>query len=547
MIRPHRERRRQTGEDAAEAGERGVDVEPALADPEASHVGRVGDAARLEHRDAALEGAVDLDVPELDHVVGGERDAVSGELGGAEEISDLHVHRERHPRRPEVFGEGEDELLESTLRRDAERHAGEAVEHGAASTAILNLLAGLIEEAVGRELDGRDVAEREHPALLERVEILPESPRDPTELAHRLLEGEEDAGLAAARTVEQELEAEERLAGPRSTEDHGRASAREAAAQHVVETGRARRDALVGDFDLRPLGAAHPGKDRQAVAGDLEEMASGHRVAAAELDDLDLTDRPELLPSIGQADDAVGDRELREGQDLLRGVLPDEQAHRTPRRGVDGEVIDERSNGRRVAEEIFQSFEAVDDDDGGLFAFDPTDDLVEGFFGPTAANHRPEVGEDHPIVRELTAFVEEGELLHVRHHLHRRFGQRRQVKTLPSQSRVMEEHLEGEDGFARARLARDHVDGAEREAAAEDPIEGRIAGGEPFDVRTDVAQLASSIGHTRPDARSSGMRSSWRITTVPVRSTSTRPISTTSSRSAGGAAVCSRDHEGGIV
>ena len=276
-------------------------------------------AARLEDGDAALEATVDLHVFELDDVVGGERDAVARQLGRAEQVGDLHVHVERHARGAEVLGHGVDELLEPPLRGNAERHAGQAVEHGAPRAQPRHLLPRLVQEAVGRELDGRDVAEGEEPALLERAKVPAEALGDATELVRRLLEREVDARLSVPRALEQELQAEHRLAGPGPALDHRRARPRQAAAEHVVEPGDAGRGALVGRLRLgeRAVRAAHARKEREPVAADLEEVTAGHEVGPAQLQDLDLADRAQLVAAVGEPDDAVGDRELREARDLL--------------------------------------------------------------------------------------------------------------------------------------------------------------------------------------------------------------------------------------
>ena len=152
-------RHRQPREHAAQAGERRIRPRPRPADAEPAHVGRVPHAARLQDRDPALEAALDLHVLQLDHVVGGERDPMAGELGRAQEVRDLHVHVEGDAARREMLGERVDELLEPPVGGNAERHAGQAVEHGAPRSEPLHLLPRPIEEAVGRELDRRDVAE----------------------------------------------------------------------------------------------------------------------------------------------------------------------------------------------------------------------------------------------------------------------------------------------------------------------------------------------------------------------------------------------------
>ena len=198
---------------------------------------------------------------------------------------------------------------------------------------------------------------------------------------------------------------------------------------------------------------------------------------------------------------------------------------------VDREVVDERPHRRGVAEQIPERLEAVDDHHRGLLVLDAADDLGERLLDALAPHHGAEIGDDHPLVGDQ-ALVEEGELLHVVDELQRRFGQRRQVEALLSLARLVEEHLQREDGLARARLAGDHVDRAHRQPAAQDPIEGDAARRQARQAWLRGAQFASSARQTSPRARSSGICSSRPMTTVPVSSTSSRPISATSARNA---------------
>src|SRR4029079_13737225 len=98
--------------------------------------------------------------------------------------------------------------------------------------------------------DGRDVAEGEEPALLERTEVPSEHLGDATELVGRLLEREVNARLSPPRHLEEELQAQHRLAGPGSALDDGGARPRQAAAQHVVEARDAGRGARVQPLRL---------------------------------------------------------------------------------------------------------------------------------------------------------------------------------------------------------------------------------------------------------------------------------------------------------
>ena len=172
-------------------------------------------------------------------------------------------------------------------------------------------------------------------------------------------------------------------------------------------------------------------------------------------------------------------------------VLPHEQARGAPAGDVDREVVVERPHRRGVAQQIPQRLEAVDDHDRGLLLLDAADDLGERLVDALASHHRAEVRDDHPLVGDQ-ALVEEGELLHVADQLQRRFGQRRQVEALLSLAGLMEQHLQREDGLARARLARDDVDRAHRQPAAQDLVEGGAPRRQAGQAWSRGAQFASS-------------------------------------------------------
>ncbi len=127
-------------------------------------------------------------------------------------------------------------------------------------------------------------------------------------------------------------------------------------------------------------------------------MPTGDDVGPAQLQDLDLANRPQLVAAVAEPDDAVGDGELREGRHLLARVLPHEQARGTPARYVDRQVVVERPQRRGVAQQIPQRLEAVDDDDRRLFLLDAADDLAERLVGALASHHGAEIRDDHPFL-----------------------------------------------------------------------------------------------------------------------------------------------------
>ena len=104
-----------------------------------------------------------------------------------------------------------------------------------------------------------------------------------------------DPRLAVPRPLEEELQAEQRLAGSGPSLDHRRAPPRQPSAQHLVEPGDAGRRALVetvSGSSGAPSGPRTRGKNVEPVGADLEEVAARHDVGPAQLEDLDLADRP---------------------------------------------------------------------------------------------------------------------------------------------------------------------------------------------------------------------------------------------------------------
>src|SRR5205814_763283 len=137
-----------------------------------------------------------------------------------------------------------DQLLEAAVRRYAQLHAGQAVENGVAHRQPLDFVSGLIEETVRRQLDRRNITERQQSALFEQVQIPAQALREAAYLIWRLFEHEQDAGFTAARPLEQRLQTQQRLASSGSTLNDGRAGPWQAAAEHGVEAGHAGRHAL---------------------------------------------------------------------------------------------------------------------------------------------------------------------------------------------------------------------------------------------------------------------------------------------------------------
>ena len=338
--------------------------------------------------------------------------------------------------------------------------------------------------------------------------------RDPAKLVRGLLQREVDSRFAVPRALEEELQAEQRLSRPRPALDDRRARTGQPAAEHGVEPGdpgrgplRASRPAGRACRGLRAdaVGAPHAREEREPVGPDLEEVAAGDVVRAAQLQHLDLADGGQLVAGVREPDDAVGDRELGMARGLRLGVLADEQARRSPARGVDGEVVDERPQGRGVAEDVPDRLEAVDDHDRRLLALHAARDLVQRGLRALAPDHGAEVGEDDPSLEQ--ALVEERELLHVLEELQRRLGERREVQALLALPRQGEEHLEREQGLARARLSGDHVDGADGEPAAEDAVEAGAARREAFQDRTaSSSRLLLPLGDDAPVAKLGDLR-----------------------------------------
>jgi hypothetical protein len=225
--------------------------------------------------------------------------------------------------------------------------------------------------------------------------------------------------------------------------------------------------------------------------------------APPELEDLDLADGGQVVSPIEEPDDAIGNRELGVVRDLRLGVLADEEAHGSPRPGVHGEVVEKGPDGRRVAEDVADRLEAVDDDDRRLLALDAVGDLRERVGGAFGPEHGTNVGEDDLAADE--ALIEEGELLHVVDELERRLRERREIEALLALTGEVKEHLEREQALARAGLSGDHVDGPDGESAAQEAIERRVAGGHALHARSVRGHGSVSCGGMIPRSRSSGI------------------------------------------
>ncbi len=253
---------------------------------------------------------------------------------------------------------------------------------------------------IRRQLHGRNVAQREEAAVLERPEIPAEALGDRAKLIGRLFEREEDARFAAMRPVEEELQAEQGLSRAGSPLEDGGARARQPAAKHLVEPLHPRRHALrrpawLGVECLRTL---YPGKEPQSVGVDLEEVAARDVTRPPELEDLDLADCGKVVTPIDEPDDAVSDCELGVVRDLRLGVLADEKAQCSPGRRVDGEVVGERPYRCGLANDVPDRLEAVDDDNRRLLALHALGDRRERRLDALAPEHGTEIREDDFVV-----------------------------------------------------------------------------------------------------------------------------------------------------
>ena len=432
-----------------------------------------------------------------------------------------------------MLGHGVDQLLEAPLGRNAELHAGQAVEHRALGSDLLDQLARPIEKGVGGELDRRDVVNRKESAPLHLLQIPAEALGDPAKLIGRLLQCEVDARLPAPHPLEEELQAEEGLAGPRRALDHGGAGARQPAGEHQVEPGDPGRSALGGRPGRRLLvgvRSAHAREEDEAVGTDLEEVKAGDDIRTAELENFDHPDRRQRLAAGSETKDAVGDGELGVLRDLLLGVFADEQRGGTPARGVHREIVDEGPHHRSLAEDVPHRLEAVDDDDGRLLLLHPLADRLECGAGVPAPDHRAQIDEDELLADQL--LLEESELLHVLDQLERGLRERGEVDALLALLGEVEEDLKGEQRLARAGLSGDHGERSDRQPAAQDAIEGGAPGREAF--QWCRAHLRSSGRPNRPRSRSSRICSRCWMTICPVISIRSGRSSATSSRSAGG-------------
>ncbi len=174
-------------------------------------------AARLQHRDRALQFAADLHVSQPHDVVGDRRHTVPVNWADPSSSGTSIVRISVIPADAKVLGQRVDELPEPPLRRHAQVERREAVEHGAPRAARCRPAPGFEEEAVGRELDRATSQTMCQQALLLERRRGPSRtpwPIDP-KLRQALLERRRGClAVAALRALDEEAQAEQRLAGP---------------------------------------------------------------------------------------------------------------------------------------------------------------------------------------------------------------------------------------------------------------------------------------------------------------------------------------------
>ena len=135
-----------------------------------------------------------------------------------------------------------------------------------------------------------------------------------------LLEGGDDAGLAAARALGQEGGGQDALARPRGAGDQQRVAARQAAAQHLVEARHAHRAGARRSGAATARGAAAGTHARRREHLDAGAARCGRCAGpgsvglAAHLHDLHLAHHRVALHALAQPDQPVGDGEHRVGR-----------------------------------------------------------------------------------------------------------------------------------------------------------------------------------------------------------------------------------------
>ena len=193
-----------------------------------------------------------------------------------------------------------------------------------------------------------------------------------------LLKRCQDAGLAVVGTLEQEVEAHERLAGAGRSGDERHCAGPIAIAERFVECRYPGRDALRAErVARRVVFVSEARKDGEAVGADAVRVLPGPEAAAAKFEHLEHAQFA-LGGAVGmQRDDRIGNGELRSVRRLVAVVFADPERGRGDSGQSPGQVVQEAPEVCFVGGEGSECFEAVDDDVARLLLLEDHVDLVD--------------------------------------------------------------------------------------------------------------------------------------------------------------------------
>src|SRR6266852_253106 len=216
-----------------------------------------------------------------------------------------------------------------------------------------------------------------------------------------------------------------------------------------------------------------------AMLGDAEGMHAGHGLLAAQLHDLHLAHDRVLLDALVEPEQSVGHREHRVVAQLAFDVFADQERGGLPTGQVQRQALDEPLQfhfGRGGQGLAHHGAERIHHDDLGVGGFDLFDDRIQNGAEVFFQNEVAEVDEADRAVH--LGLIEELELLLIAQHLDGRLAQHREVEYRVVWAGVGEDDLMRQRGLAATGSAGDDVEGVLGQAAAEDFIEARHAGGQ---------------------------------------------------------------------
>ena len=335
---------------------------------------------------------------------------------------------------------------------------------------------------VHREVERPEVNELERAVFAVLVEVEAERGGPLDVLFGLLFEHGDDGRLAAAQTFRDELDAEHGFARSGRPRHEQAVAFGDAAAHEVVEFWIAGGKPLpaLDAFGFIPAEAESAREGLQAILGDAERVQAGHGLLAAQLHDLHLADDRIALDALGEPEQPVGHGEDRVVAHLAFVVFADQERGRLPTGQVQRQPLDEPLEfhfGRDVALRLaHHGAERVHHHDARIGRLDFLDDRVEDRAEILVEHDLAEVDEADSRVH--LGGVEERILLLIAQHFDGRLAQYGEVDRGPLRGGVGEHDLVRERSLPAPRRAGEDVERVLGQAAAEDFVQARHAGGQ---------------------------------------------------------------------